>query len=203
MTRNSCYHKLNPPKFTVPSTLVIKPDTVVFYMSGVFAIVAGGVWLQHPTGTTCQLGLLLPAYIIRGTLILSAQPCFWILLHSHCSDCFGLASTIFFLDRKGLSFFVFLQCLVQFGFHCGNLAARASVLPLSGVVGQMIFSIPTNILIIHCHRCCMYCLHALTPATEHQCPLILELSEALGVRQGQTLSPGHYFKVGSLRFWAN
>ena len=32
-------------------------------------------------------GLSLPAYVIRGTLILSALQCLWVTLHSHGTDC--------------------------------------------------------------------------------------------------------------------
>ena len=68
---------------------IIKLDTAVFHMSGVFTLVADGVWLQHPIGTTCQLGLLLSAYVIRGSFVLDALQCFWALLHGHSTDCFG------------------------------------------------------------------------------------------------------------------
>ena len=90
--------------------------------------------------------------------------------------------------------FVFLQCLVQFSFHCGNFGSLGInlILPLLGIVGQMIFSISTIILIIHHCGCCMYCLHVLTPATEHQYQLTPELSETFRARGRQTLSPGHY-----------
>ena len=58
-------------------------------MCSVLTIEAGCIWLQHPISTMCQLGLSLPAYVIRGTLILSALQCLWVTLHGHSTDCFS------------------------------------------------------------------------------------------------------------------
>ena len=66
------------------------------------------------------------------------------------------------------------------------------MLPLSGVVGQLVFYVPT----IHCCRCHIHCLHMLPPAVEHQCQLTPELGEAFGVRGRKTLSPGNHSEVG-------
>ena len=64
---------------------IIQVDTVVFCMPGDLAI-TGDVGFQHPIGTMCLLGLSLPAYIVRGTFVLSALQCLWVLLHGHFTD---------------------------------------------------------------------------------------------------------------------
>ena len=67
---------------------IIKADTVVFHVPCVLEIVSGHLWMQHPIGTMCQLGLSQPANIVGTTFVLSALQCFWTLLHGHIADCF-------------------------------------------------------------------------------------------------------------------
>ena len=162
-------------------------------MSGIFTVVAGGAWLQHPISNMCQLRLLLPAYMIRGSFVLRA--CI-VLRHSFTVivlTTLVMASTLF-PDCTGLLVFVLLQCLVLFSLHCSNCSSLGInlVLPLLGVVGQLFFCVLT----IHCCRCCMYCLCMLTSVIKHQCQSTPELYKTLGVRGRQTWSPCHHSKIG-------
>ena len=89
---------------------VFQLDTVVLCMSGVLTIEAGCIWLQCPIGTMCQLGLSLPAYAIRGTLILGALQCFQAPLHGHGTGCFCHCLYHFFRTEQVFQFFC---CLLK------------------------------------------------------------------------------------------
>ena len=96
-----------------------------FCMPSVLAIIADDFGFQHPIDTTCQLGLSLPAYIVRGTFILSALQYFGHPFMVMALTTLGMDSTIF-LDWTSL-FFVFFQCLVQFVLYSSNMAAWALI----------------------------------------------------------------------------
>ena len=100
---------------------VIQPDTVIFKMPGVFAIITGYTRLQCPIGTTCQLGLPRPAYKTWGPLILSAPWWYQATLHSHCTDHFC----------HGLYHFSGLNKLFNFLFSCRALFSSVFILAIS------------------------------------------------------------------------
>ena len=57
---------------------------------------------------------------------------------------FDTASTNFSVLNKSFNFFIFLQSLVQLSFDCSDFGSLGIdlALPVSGIVGQMIFHIP-------------------------------------------------------------
>ena len=97
-------------------------------MCGIFTVVAGGVRLQHPIGTTCQCGLSLPAYIIRGTFVLSPCNVFGHSFMVIALTALVMASTIFSGLNRSFNILFSLNALFSLSFTVVISVAWASIL---------------------------------------------------------------------------
>ena len=91
-------------------------------------LMAGGVWLKNPIDTMCQLELSLPAYIIRGTFILSALRCFRHYCTIIALNTWVMASTIFSGLNRSFSFLFSWRTLFKYTFIMAISVAWALIL---------------------------------------------------------------------------